>query len=284
MLSGIIGAATGLIGAAGARSAGRAQERAADQQAKVSREIFNRQTKFLQPYREAGEPALGAMNYLLGLGEAPIVGGTTPEVRRVMMGGSTVPSFDEWARQKYGGMPDWEADSRWGWKRDRDLREWQGLQAPQYQYEVGGQTFATQAEADAWARDNQTGGTRYSFETDPGYQFRLNEGLEALQASSAMRHGLHSGATMQALQRGAQDYASNEFGNVFNRLSGMANIGQSAAAGTAAAAGQYGANMNNALANMGDARAAGAVGVTNALTSGINNGLGVWAYQNARRV
>lgn len=52
---------------------------------------------------------------------------------------------------------------------------------------------------------------------DPGYGFRLKEGLKALESSAAARGGLLSGGTGKALQRYGQDMASQEFGNAFNR-------------------------------------------------------------------
>jgi hypothetical protein len=54
-------------------------------------------------------------------------------------------------------------------------------------------------------------------QNDPGYQARLNLGSDALQRSAAARGGLLTGNTAKALDTYAQDYASNEYGNVYNR-------------------------------------------------------------------
>lgn len=56
------------------------------------------------------------------------------------------------------------------------------------------------------------------FKKDPGYDFRMNEGREALEGSAAARGNLLSGATLKALQRYGQDYASNEYGNAYDRF------------------------------------------------------------------
>jgi hypothetical protein len=48
------------------------------------------------------------------------------------------------------------------------------------------------------------------FEADPGYAFRLKEGLKSLDAQAASRGGLISGAALKAAGRYGQDYASNE--------------------------------------------------------------------------
>ena len=75
---------------------------------------------------------------------------------------------------------------------------------------------------------------------DPGYQFRLQQGAQALERSAAATGGVLGSAQQKALDRYSQDYASNEYQNAFNRymagnqqqynmLSGLANYGQGAA-------------------------------------------------------
>jgi hypothetical protein len=52
---------------------------------------------------------------------------------------------------------------------------------------------------------------------DPGYQFRLEQGRQALEASAAARGGLLSGSTGQALAQYGQDLASQEYANAYQR-------------------------------------------------------------------
>lgn len=59
--------------------------------------------------------------------------------------------------------------------------------------------------------------TAESVFNDPSYQFRLNQGLDALQRSAAAKGMLRTGNTLQDLMNYAQDYASQEYGNTFNR-------------------------------------------------------------------
>lgn len=61
---------------------------------------------------------------------------------------------------------------------------------------------------------------------DPGYQFRLKEGQNQLQTSLAARGMSQSGAAVKAAQRYGQDYASGEFNTAWNRLAGLAGVGQ----------------------------------------------------------
>ena len=55
------------------------------------------------------------------------------------------------------------------------------------------------------------------FKQDPGYAFRMSEGMKALENSAAARGGLLSGATMKGIQRYGQDMASQEYMNAFKR-------------------------------------------------------------------
>lgn len=51
----------------------------------------------------------------------------------------------------------------------------------------------------------------------PGFQFRLGEGIKALQRSAASRGTLLTGGTLKDLTNYAQNEASTEYGNVYNR-------------------------------------------------------------------
>lgn len=91
---------------------------------------------------------------------------------------------------------------------------------------------------------------------DPSYQFRLQQGQNAIQSSAAAQGGLLSGATLKALQNYGQESASQEYGNAYNRfnadqtnrynrLSNIVGIGQNAAAQV----GNAGAQTAQAVAN-----------------------------------
>lgn len=85
-----------------------------------------------------------------------------------------------------------------------------------------------------------------AFQESPGYQFRLQQGLDAVQNSAAARGGLFSGATGQALSNYGQQSASQEFDNYLNRLFGLSQQG----ANTAANLGSLGAGNAAALGNI----------------------------------
>lgn len=117
------------------------------------------------------------------------------------------------------------------------------------------------------------------FTGTPGYQFRFDQGTDAVNAMAGARGGLQSGRTMQDLTRFGQGIASDEYGNYMNRLGGLIDTGMSAAQMSGAASQNAAAGVSNALSNRGNAQAAGAIGVGNAITGGIQNGIGLWQYQ-----
>lgn len=109
------------------------------------------------------------------------------------------------------------------------------------------------------------------FENTPGYQFQMQEGVNALDASAAGSGMLRSGAHEQALTNFGQNLANQQYGNHLNRLMGMQSAGQNAA-GMQVNMGQNFANSaSTALGNIGNAQAAGAIGQGNALAGLTNN-------------
>jgi hypothetical protein len=129
------------------------------------------------------------------------------------------------------------------------------------------------------------------FQADPGYAFRMSEGMKGLERSAAARGGLLSGATMKGIQRFGQDLGSQEYQNAFNRyqaerqsrlnpLQSLAGVGQTSAnvlgqagqsmtAGIGGALGAYGQGASEAIGAAGQARASGYVGQANALTGAL---------------
>lgn len=130
------------------------------------------------------------------------------------------------------------------------------------------------------------------FQEDPGYQFRLSEGLKALDQQAAARGGLISGAALKASQRYGQNAASDEYQNAFNRyqvnrsnqlnpLQALAGQAQSATNTLGQASQNYANQGANALQNAGNARASGYVGQANALTDALGGALNYYQGQQA---
>lgn len=158
------------------------------------------------------------------------------------------------------------------------------------------------------------------FQADPGYAFRLSEGLKGMNATAAARGGLLSGNALRAGQEygqqlGSQEYQNafnryqanralqaQEYGNAFNRfqtertntlapLQSLAGVGQSAsqqaqqasqnyATGASGALGNYGNAAASNIIGAGNARASGYIGGANAISSGVGQGLNFYQNRN----
>ncbi len=144
--------------------------------------------------------------------------------------------------------------------------------------------------------------TPWNFEADPGYQFRRDEGLKALDRTAAAKGKLLSGAQFKAASDYNSGLASQEYGNWWDRYTGSVNFnnakrqqdygnrfGQAnnyltllsgqAGLGSGAAGTLTGANTGlstasgNALVNSANAAGQYTMAGANALASGIGNGI-----------
>jgi len=144
------------------------------------------------------------------------------------------------------------------------------------------------------------------YQADPGYAFRLSEGLKQLRHAGAARGGLISGTTMAGLQDYVQNSASQEYQNAFNRyqtgratqaqeygnafnrfqtertnqLQPLGNLmasGQSAASNQGSAAGAYGSGGADTITGAGNAAAAGVTAAGQANAAGTIGSANTWA-------
>lgn len=132
------------------------------------------------------------------------------------------------------------------------------------------------------------------YQQDPGYAFRMSEGMKALERSAAARGGLMSGAMMKGITRFGQDQASQEYQNAFNRyqvnrsnqlnpLQSLMGSGQTSANTLTSAAGQLGQGLGQAAVAQGAARASGYMNQANALQNalgGVSNNLMLYNMMN----
>lgn len=73
-----------------------------------------------------------------------------------------------------------------------------------------------------------------NFQTSPGYQFSMDQGLRAVDAGAAASGFARSGAALKAEQTFGTGLADQEFSNYYNRLYNLSNLGENAAAKTGA--------------------------------------------------
>lgn len=164
-------------------------------------------------------------------------------------------------------------------------REANALQQRMYEEGVARQQPYYQAGVNALSQmQRQTGAMPATFTgqvditRDPGYAFRLSEGLKAMERGAAARGGLISGSALRAGQRFGQDLASQEYGNAYNRalteynaararesegynrLAGLAGVGGTTAQQIGLAGQQFGQQAGQNLMTGGQAAAQGMLG------------------------
>ena len=112
-----------------------------------------------------------------------------------------------------------------------------------------------------------------NFEASPGYEWRRNEGMRDIGNQFAVKGG--GGNAMKALAAFNQNYASNEFGNWWQRQMQKVDVGRGAT-NSVSAAGQNMANNVSAGyqslgANTATVRGNQYANMNNALNAGISN-------------
>lgn len=219
----LIPLATSLIGGAisskNSNNAAKAQIQAADEAARVQREIFDKQTELQEPFRQAG---LRGQNRLMDF----------------------LALSDNTGQADYGK-----------YARDFSMADYQ---------------------------------------EDPGYQFRLSEGMKGLERSAAARGGLLSGSMLKNASRFNQDQASSEFMNAFNRyqtnranqinpLQSFSGQAQSSANTLSTAAGNMGTALSGFAQDKGNARASNYGTQSGILGDVLDSGLGAYnKWQKSR--
>ena len=136
------------------------------------------------------------------------------------------------------------------------------------------------------------------YKEDPGYAFRLSEGIKALDRSASSRGQVLSGGALKGLTEYGQNMGSQEYQNAFNRyttsqnqrfnqLASIAGVGQTANNALGQAGQAYATSAGNtAMSNAANQANAGLAlaGVNSSMYSGFGKGasqgmnaLGQWA-------
>jgi hypothetical protein len=259
-----------------ARRAAGAQAASADAATNLQREIYNDQRSLSAPSARLGSAAAAAQAVMAGLpvGLAREMYG---DVRKAL--GATAGAAGAFGLgAPEGKMPDWSGywSSIEPTTRNNPTSPWHGIAAgtdgsPEalgqayYQWTGGGYAAPNFIDDPNYVAPTNTATDDDDFlggftsegwaSSDPGYQFRLNEGTKALERSAAARGMLFSGATGKGLTRYAQDYASNEYDKSFNRLGVLSGSGQVATRDINSASGAFGANAANNIMASGRDRA-----------------------------
>lgn len=115
----------------------------------------------------------------------------------------------------------------------------------------------------------------------PNYDFMLNQGQNQIQNKLNASGGLIGGNALQGINEFSQNYAQNAYqqafqnytanqSNIYNRLSNIAGLGQTANQATGEAGMNAVNNAGNYLTSGAAANAAGIVGKANAVNNGLS--------------
>lgn len=287
-----VGGATlvsGYMGSKASKDAAKVQGQSADRAAQVQWDMFNRSTELSEPWRQAGMAALPQMMALLGL---PTQGVTQAAAKSNISASPQTWFGDNGGRDEmaYYNDPNYRAAwdevarfhnydpnnafTRRGEDRGKIAAHMQQvynqrIQGAQKPAAAGGSAAKPMTQAQAFN----------AFRATPGYQFGLTEGVRALDSSAAASGGLFSGKAAKALTKFGTDYADQQgFTPYYNRLAGLAGVGQTATNQTAQAGQQTASNVGNALMSAGNARASGIQGSANAWGNALGQGAGLFGY------
>ena len=267
-------AGSAVVGGIASNAAAKKQAKAAGKAADVSQEQYYQTREDQMPFLEAGYGALNRLNQLLGI--APEAKPFTPQFDEAKY---LQQNPDVAAAVARGVFPSGLAHyNKHGIKERRAM--------PMTQAPVVG-VAAQPADFGKYARDF----SMQDFTTDPGYAFRMSEGLKSLDRQAAARGGLISGGALKAAQRYGQDLGSQEYQNAFNRyqvnranqlnpLQSMAGQGQTSAAQLGNAGQTYAGQAGAAYGAAGQATASGYMGMANAASGGLGQYLNYQSNNN----
>lgn len=256
-----------IVGAIGSNSAADTQASADKQASQTQMQMFNTINQQEQPFIQAGYGATNSLDYLLGINTPN--SGSTPNSSS---GTGSVPMSSLMGLN--GGLMQGLNGIKIPQSNGSTTSQSNGFTAPQ-----AGSDFGANSGLPAGYLTQQFTPQDFEENLDPGYQFALQTGGQALRNADTPGVGALSGAALKDLMnfnvgtanQGYQN-AFNRFttqqNNIFSRLSGIAGLGQNAASNTGTAGTALGTGAAQAQAAAGAAQAGGIVGATNALTQG----------------
>lgn len=237
-----------LIGSSASKSAAKTQANAAGAASAQQGQANMQMRSDLQPYRESGNLGNNALMAYLGLGGAP----SAPSASDFM----TKPEIGKSGRF-YGysqDVPAYEAAVK---EHERALADYNRIK--------------DSGEYGSLLREF----TGDDLENDPGYQFGLDQGNQALDRRAAAGGNYFSGQALKAAQRFGQDYAGTKFNEAFSRdntnksrvanfLTSVSQMGLNAATQTGMAGIETANNQAQNTIGAGNTTAAGQIGAANA--------------------
>jgi hypothetical protein len=238
------------------------------------------------PYRSIGTNALRRLGALYGVGDgggssSGASGGLTEAQIRQMLAPQFTTTVQQQAQTQFPYSP-----------REGPDNGILGELAPaQPTVNQQGLDAAVQERMSQQGQQGVAGGAQQTYndgldgpiELDPGYQFGLDQGNQALDRKIAAGGGRVSGAAIKAAQRFGTDYATTGYNAAYqrrqdriNRLSALAGIGQSATGASAQAGSAAANNISGALQSQGNASGAASLAQGNIWGNAINQAGAAW--------
>lgn len=236
MLGAILGAvgsiAGGLIGGGAAKSATNAQAKANAEAIAEQRRQFDQVQKLLSPYVQGGNAGLSNLLGLVGAG-----GGQFDATRYLAANPDVAAQAQQLVSQGVYGSPEEYA---------------------QYHFNTYGKNEGrsgfTLSNVDAQQQAvNQ-------FEQSPMFQALARQGEQGILQNASATGGLRGGNVQGALAQFRPALLNQQIQQQIGNLSGLASLGQNAAAGVGNAGLQTGQNIAGLMQDTGQARAYGALG------------------------
>lgn len=235
------------------------------------------------PYREAGANSIGELQRLLGMG--PEKGFTQQAPDRT----SILDNFLNSQSATYG-VPKDQLDQ--GFANQWADKTYAAQKADYDQASSAYNAANPNADPEYGALNKKF--SIADFWNDPvvaaSYQSGLDLGTKALKNASPLTTGLDSGAALKELTKFGTDYTGNmaagsqaryvgDQTNQYNRLAGIAGVGQQAVAQTTAAGTNAANNTAGLISAQGNASAAGNIASSNAWSGGLSSVSNYWQQQ-----
>lgn len=249
---------SGIMQSSATESAADTAAQSATDASALQYKMFQEQQTAMEPWRASGANALDRLNALMGLPQYQ-----DPNTLK------SQPKMSDYGAPGTAGF--WEEKPVPGGQNDES-----GNPQMERAWNPGTPGVTDQAAYDAamekWKTESAPAPPQdWRSLMDPGYEFRKQEGVNALAAAGAASGNYGSGNMGVALQDFGQNLASQEFQNVYNRLAGMSGTGQV----QSQAIGNMGVNTGNVMANYlnqaGQNIAQGQIAGANAMAGGVRD-------------
>ena len=286
----------GVISSQGAQSAAQTQANASMNAQQISQNEFNTITAQNAPYMQSGYGALSALDYGLGISPQTATGGVPGQPATSTAGPN---GYDPQSGYQIGPGGSISQGLTYGSPNGMSIGQMPPQPGQPGASPVQGQPGQPGQPGQA-GPTGQTGGLGFGSLTQPfnasnwqqlspAYNFQLQQGQQNVLNSDASGQGALSGSALKDLTNYNQSAANTSFnnafnqyqtqqGNIFSRLSAIAQLGQASANNTGQQGTALAGQAAQSATNIGTAQAGGIVGSANAISGGLSSAAPWLAY------